>query len=257
MDVGQLRIYSNWIGKTPNTVLGHAIRAGGWQAVFPKELPVWANQVRNYFNYTPEKLIRFDPEEGAALAEAANRVAFWDDVIGSLSLSGEVYQCGETRLWFQMRPGGTSYHYPGKVNWQKKVKSVLTDQPHLQVFKLVSPDPAKGSSEACFHNWQLFTDVATALLDDDRTVVGKGAIGEPGKWVDVRGKVVLDEHFRGSYNYAETMKCGMDAHTRLDITPHEAMVKQGLSYIEPPVFSKLSERRFPAKDTKGQDIYKP
>ena len=64
MNLDEIRKYSEWIGKKPSDILSEAKRLGGWTTVFPGGLPIFAHQVRNYFNVEPSTLTRYPSDHG-------------------------------------------------------------------------------------------------------------------------------------------------------------------------------------------------
>lgn len=65
LTLSQLQDYSNWIGRTADEVYRAAIKAGGWQQVFPGPMPRWASRIRQYFNITPFMLRLMDESEAS------------------------------------------------------------------------------------------------------------------------------------------------------------------------------------------------
>lgn len=251
----ELREYKNWVGKSPVDIREAAIRAGGWMKVFPMRnlkgtypnitvdvLPVWASRVRNYFNEEPS-FLRLLPSQ-----EALMRTAVDTGSVGSLALSGDVYVDEHGRYWFEMSTVATVHHTPGKVTKRKMAKYFLSSQATVPVFKLISPDGTGGSMEVCVKNPQ---NRELGSLNGIAIRAGSKTIGKTGEMVSVRSRLETDEVLRGSYNYAETVVSGFNAHTRMDVNPHIA--RRGF-YINPPLFSPLSGRRFQESDPSGRAL---
>jgi hypothetical protein len=243
LTIAELRNYDNWVGRSPQEIRGSVLHHRGWAKVFPdsEPFPLWASRVRNYFNVRPNQLMLLGIRERARakdkakldVSSLAKKGAF-----AVFSLSGDVYKDDTGRPWFEMSTTGTIYHYKGQVSdagWYKKWEAFVSRQKSTPVFKLISPDRTGGSLELCVHNWQHHA--------------GKSEIGPEGKWVNIRTKVVINELYRGSYNYSETGIMGYDEHVFRDVEPH---VEEYGFYVNPP--SKMSARRFPCHDRKGRAI---
>lgn len=232
MDINKLQNYSEWIGKTPEDVIG-AVKAvpGGWKTVFPKALPIFAHQVRNFFNVEPTHLTLLPRDDGNKyIKEVRKRFEDWgfvDTVKGILALSGDVYRDQSNRTWYQMSAGGTIYHWGGEPTWDivdAAVSNYVRKQDGVPVFKLISPDGTGGSAETIIKNPMRFT------------------IGAPNEEVYVRDRVVPNYHHQGSYNFAETVEAGLPAHEKHDVDPHKKWPQE---YINPADrFSLLMSRRF-------------
>jgi hypothetical protein len=93
----QLRDYNNWVGKSPTEIL-NAVRQvpGGWASVFPHSLPLFAHQVRNFFNVEPTSLTLLPRDDSNKyVKEVRKRFEAWgfvDTVKGILALSNDVYR---------------------------------------------------------------------------------------------------------------------------------------------------------------------
>jgi len=283
MDTIALRDYRNWVGKAADEVLAAARRAGGWAAVFPATLPLWAHRVRNYFNQEPIALARYDADfsraflariqEGLNALDRAKRtkwlkkhplfgqlpevrklpepppgtpdLSLSDDVGETLALSDHVYKDHTGSTWYQMAPGGTIYHW-GKDPVVPAVEAGMASaggQAVIPIFKLVSPDGTGGSSETIIQNPQ---NRQLRVLGRSFKV-GRFAIGEVSKWENVAHLIVTDSWHQGSYNYSETVDVGLAAHQKRDVAPHGKYAYPGV-YVNPPNrFVPLVARRFPAK----------
>ena len=224
----QLRTYDEWVNKTANYVLRSAIAEGGWEKVFPKTddpFPDWASRIRNYFNVTPTKLKQLSLMEGDKAWRASG--------LGSFLYTNVAYIDENSRPWFQMQATATIHHFEGGDGWGrwKLAEAFVWDQAHTSVFKLTSPDGSGGSAEVCVHNFN--TDVPGTK--------GKSTIGPIGEWIPLRNKIVINEIYRGSYNYSETGVAGARAHTYRDVDPHKE--KYGY-YKNPSSSSSLFTRVF-------------
>jgi hypothetical protein len=234
MDLAELRDYRKWVGMTAAYVLAEAIKNGGWVKVFPEKLPTWASRVRNYFNVTPQSLMKFDKKTAASHVETNHThregLARW-------ALSGDVYKDEKQRLWFEMSTGGTAYHYEGEVTAWKKLKGAIKPQAFTPVFKLISPDGSGGSREI--------------ILDNPPSgLVGRSSsIGEENVWVNIQNRVVITEEYIGTYNYSETIVMGLPAHELRDVQTHQTT--KGF-YLDPNSSTTLEGRVFPEADPAGK-----
>lgn len=242
MDINQLREYKEWIGKTPEEVLT-AVRAipGGWAAVFPGDLPLFAHQVRNVFNVEPLSLIRY-PQDHADefIALIQTRFKDWGFVEkfkAVVGLSGDVYKDQDNRTWYQMSPGGAIYHWGGDPTLapvDAYRSQYWRGQDGIPIFKLISPDDTGGSLETIIKN------------EPRRTT-----IGAVGKSVPVGDQVVEVYRHQGSYNFSETVIAGNNAHERHDVTTHKKWPDYYLNYQNR--FSRAG-RRFRAHRPDGKLI---
>jgi hypothetical protein len=237
LNLKELRDYSNWIEITPGHVRLSVLGVGGWQQVFPGDLPRWASKVRNYFNLNPMSLTLCDEKTSRDLVNAS----FSKD--NASALSGQVYQGphGES-IWFQMVPGAAVLHFPGELPSSDfdaamaAMKANNDGQAKIPVFKLVSPDGTGGSMECVITN------------------NGSTTIGPVNEEVKLADRFVKDPVRLGSYNYAETSVVGLPAHRRLDMIT-DPMVP-GYFFQPHDLFkdTQLYNRRFPDKDWQGKPL---
>ncbi|MGL4550755.1 MAG: hypothetical protein ACRC33_06170 [Gemmataceae bacterium] len=232
MTVEELRDYTCWQEKTAWDVLNAVIQVGGWATVFDKGVPRWASRVRNYFNATPDYLMRFDEGREEAAVRAFHR---YKKGLSRFALHGAVYKDEDKRLWFQMTTAATIYHYPGEVNKRKMVKAAILPQSLIPIFKLVSPDGTGGSREVILNN-------PKGWVFRDSTVV------DVLHWGKVRDRVITREEYIGSYNYSETITVGRGAHEVRDVKPHST--EKGF-YLDPGRDRTLRERGFRIRDDRG------
>jgi hypothetical protein len=244
--ISQLKRYENWVGHSPLEIRGAVVALGGWVKVFPRgePFPLWASRVRNYFNERPNQLKLLGVKErskakrliGLSPASLARKGLF-----ATLGFSGDVYVDEVGRYWFEMSTAGTIYHYEGEVSdalWYKKWEAFVSRQKSIPVFKLISPDRTGGSLELCVHNWT--------------SLGGKSQIGPEGKWVNIKTRVVINEVYKGSYNYSETGLMGFDEHNFRDVEPHS---EEAGFYADPrPSTETLANRRFQRDDWRGRPI---
>jgi hypothetical protein len=237
MSPEKLRDYRNWYDLSAAQILAVVRKVrGGWATVFPNGIPCWASRLRNYFNVTPHWLMRYDNQRewSAYHRNLVNRgFHAWH------ALHGAVYKDKQNAEWLQMATAASVYHYPGKVNASKKVGAYIKPQLLMPVFKLVSPDGTGGSREVILNN-------PRDLIFRDSTVVGSL------RWKYVRNRVMLNELYAGSYNYAETITRGYHAHVKADVDTHREW--PGF-YINPDPDSALKDRHFPERDSRGALLY--
>lgn len=250
-----LRDYRNWALQSPTVILRAVIWHGGWTTVFPKGVKTWAHRVRNYFNLTPTKLRLLLTRTtigslGTWGGLARSHLAGGNGMGKAVGLSGDVYEDEFGRCWYEMHAGGIAYRYEGDSGLQG-VKASAQGQNHVPVFKLISPDNSGGSVEMCLHNRQVYRSGNDALDPFALGTSGTSTIGN-GEWVSIQGRVVASSEYRGSYNYSETAVVGFSAHKLRDIVPHEVVPD---SYVNPPLHSSMSSRRFPLKDQAGRLLH--
>ena len=283
MDRTALGDYKNWLKVTAADVLSDVKKAGGWAEVFPDGLPLWAHRVRNYFNQEPVLLTRLDGDTSREMLHQVNRnlskmvrerniaalkahpvfrnlpevrslpdpppgtkpYAMTDDIGETFALSDYVYKDEHKRIWFQMSPGATIYHW-GREPIAPAVEAFLQvgAQATVPVFKLVSPDGTGGSRETIIKN----PPVRRLKLPMGQSIpAGTLAIGEVNKPQYVAHLIVVDAWHQGSYNYSETVEVGLRAHELRDVKTHKKYPYPGV-YVNPENrFSALEARRFPEK----------
>jgi hypothetical protein len=233
--IEHLRDYNKWVGKSPTEILNEVKQVpGGWASVFPHNLPLFAHQVRNFFNVEPTSLTLLPRDDSNKyLREVRKRFEAWgfvDTAKGILALSNDVYRDQSNRIWYQMSAGATIYHWGGEPTWDvvdATFSNFVRKQDGVPVFKLISPDGTGGSAETIIKNRRRFT------------------IGAPNELVPVRERVVTDYHHQGSYNFSETVEAGLPAHEKHDVWPHKKWPRE---YLNPADrFSPLASRRFPAR----------
>lgn len=221
MDLDKLRNYNEWIGKTPEEIINAVKRIGGWATVFPGALPLFAHQVRNFFNVEPLSLTRY-PQDHADefVALIQTRFKNWgtaEKFLAVVGLSGDVYKDQANRIWYQMSPGGAIYHWGDEPGKSAPVDSYRSQywrgQDGIPVFKLISPDGTGGSLETIIKN------------EPRRSTIGTVNKSEP-----VGTKIVEVYRHQGSYNFSETVIVGNDAHERHDVTPHKMWPDYYLNY---------------------------
>ena len=237
MSPDKLRDYRNWYDLNAEQVLVAVQKIkGGWKTIFPKGIPCWLSRLRNYFNVTPHFLIRYDEKR-------ADFIYDWKVVKGGImeshALSGDAYRDGERRIWLQMATAAGVYHYKGEVNLRKKAVAFIKPQVLMPIFKLISPDGTGGSREL------VLTNPKGRILRD-------GAVGNVAKWEYVRNRVVLQEPYEGSYNFAETITSGYSEHVKADVDTHREW--PGF-YINPDPDSALKDREFPERDGRGAMLF--
>ena len=236
MNLEQLKDYNNWVGRSPMEVLDSVRQVGGWIKVFPDKLPVWAHRIRNYFNKEPKSLLRLSGQQAEVHLRRIVAERAPDAIAEKYALTDDVYRDAQNWLWYQMNEGGTIYHWGSspKVPWIEAPFQELKEKIGIPVpvIKLVAPDGTGGSRETILRNLhQMFV-----------------AVKKENFLAYVAHMTIDDYHNRGSYNYSETVKSGIDAHRLRDVHPHEKYDFPNV-YINPPApypFSKLSERVFPA-----------
>lgn len=207
----------------------------GWHRVFPNGVPRWASKVRNYFNETPQWLKLLDKKQSAQYLARAQKyirdpknvnvrvpvqipdhlehAEHWGKLyLTSKALSGDAYVDDASRIWYQMSPGSTVYHFESSKPEQiinpaldlKEIQAIwasVRTQNLLPVFKLVSPDGTGGSRE-CIINSPIIARVKPSPTIPVYLNLRAATIGT-GNLVDVRNRINTHLVFRGSYNYSE------------------------------------------------------
>jgi hypothetical protein len=125
------------------------------------------------------------------------------------------------------------------ITTRKKIKAYIKPQMMMPIFKLISPDGTGGSRELVLTN-------PKGWLFGDSTIV------DVLHWKYIRDRVVLQEPYEGSYNYAETISSGYDEHVKADVDTHREW--PGF-YINPDPDSALKDRGFPERDGRGALLY--
>ena len=241
MDIDKLRVYNEWIGKTPEEIIQAVKGVHGWTKVFPGALPLFAHQVRNLFNVEPLSLTRYPQDHAdemvAQIQEGFKNWGIVDTFKGVVGLSGDVYKDQMNRTWFQMSPGGAIYHWGGDPTWDvadSYRSQYWRGQDGIPIFKLVSPDGTGGSLETIIKN------------EPRRTTIGPA-----NKLVPVGDKIVEVYRHQGSYNFSETVIAGNPAHERHDVSPHKKWPDYYLNYENRFSFAG---RRFKAHRPDGKLI---
>lgn len=256
MDEDMLRDYNNWVGRSPQEIIDHVKKLGGWltgwKAVFPGKIPLWAHRVRNFFNQEPKSLLRFDPDAthefmaniDRSLAALSNGSHWgdWGRVAELKALSGHVYMDASRKVWYQMSGGGTIYHWGSnpRVAPLESAYQLLKGQAGVPIFKLVSPDGTGGSHETILRNAGHSSRMAK----------------RENHLIYVAHLVNTDYFHQGSYNYSETVDAGYSNHKKHDVEPHEKYPYEEV-YINPPDrFAPIASRRFPKTDERGNPLAK-
>jgi hypothetical protein len=232
MTPADLRNYRNWLKMNPAQVLQAVKDVHGWAKVFPDGVPCWASRVRNYFNVTPNCLMRFD---GARERENYDKHLVNRGVMAWHALHGAVYKDPQDRVWLQMSTAAAVYHYTGEVNFRKKALAYVRPQAFMPIFKLVSPDGTEGSRELI-------------LTNPSGWVMGDSTVVDVLHWKNIRSRVVTDERYAGSYNYSETITVGYSKHELRDVDSHRDW--PGF-YLNPGRDEPLEDRMFPERDGRG------
>lgn len=243
----QLGEYTYWQTKSPGEILAEVKKVGGWTSVFLGELPKWAHRVRNFFNQEPKQLnyYIFKGMDSDLYHVVMLQIGF--DYKRDLALSGHTYLDERKRIWLQMSPGSTVYHF--KHNLPMGVQAAIMTtrgQSGTPVFKLISPDGTNGSCETIIRNPPKNSSIALQAIAG----VAVGGTGDSTiKTSIVINRIVTLPEYQGSYNYGETTVVGSPDHTRFDVTPHE---KDPDGYKNPSNrFSDLYSRKFPTHDNQG------
>jgi hypothetical protein len=238
MNLEQLKDYNRWVGKSPMEIL-NAVRQinGGWETVFPNKLPLWAHRIRNYFNREPKSLLRLNESKAEPHLQRIITKRPPDKIAEKYALTDDVYKDAQNWVWYQMNEGGTIYHWGSdprfpriEAPYQELKEKIGIPAP---VFKLVAPDGTGGSRETILRNMH---KVFVAVKKEDFLAY-------------VAHMTINDSHFRGSYNYSETVAAGIDAHKLRDVEPHEEYEFPNV-YVNPPEpypFNSLSDRIFPER----------
>jgi hypothetical protein len=237
MSPEKLRDYRNWYDLNAEQILAIVRKTpGGWATVFHKGIPCWASRIRNYFNVTPDCLMRFDWQRERAIY---NKRLINRGLMAWHALHGAVYKDRHNNEWLQMSTAASVYHYEGEVTKFKKVGAYVKPQALMPIFKLVSPDDTGGSRELILSNPKDW------ILRD-------GTVVDVLHWKYIRNRVVLHETYAGSYNYAETITRGFSAHEKADVETHREW--PGF-YINPDPDKPLNKRWFPERDGRGALLF--
>jgi hypothetical protein len=262
MDLRMLKNYEEWLKRSPAQVID-AVKniKGGWAAVFPDRLPVWAHRVRNFFNREPRFLMRLSDswsQSWLVLVYKKPRDRSNESTVQKfkriMALTDYVYRDEVSTNWFQMSPGGAIYHFKEIGNETKEgIYQELLGQSLTPIFKLVSPDDTGGSMETIIINRGGGIEYASfGILPAIPVGIKDGeVIGDVNVPMPVVKSILEEERYQGSYNYAETVDLGNADHDRLDVTPHKDTGRYK-TYVNPTDrFAPLKSRQFP-KDVKGE-----
>lgn len=260
MDLRMLKNYEEWLEKSPAQVID-AVKniKGGWAAVFPDRLPIWAHRVRNYFNREPRFLMRLSESWSRNWLTYVYKKPVERSNEGRIAkfkrenaLTDYVYRDEENINWFQMSPGGTIYHFKEIGNETLEgIHQEWMGQGGTPIFKLVSPDGTGGSMETIIDNpLRVTSRVVQAIVPKASRGFVIGDVNVP---MPVSKSILDKERYQGSYNYAETVDLGNADHDRLDVKPHKDTGRYK-TYVNPlDRFAPLKSRQFP-KDVKGETI---
>jgi hypothetical protein len=255
MNKEMLKNYDEWLKRSPAEIIVAVKAAGGWKAVFPEKLPLWAHRVRNFFNYEPLYLKRLNKAESNVFLDKLpkNFSIFQskDKIIQAFALSGDVYRDQFNKIWYQMSPGATIYHYGSdpKSPELDAAGVTLKGQKFTPIFKLISPDGTGGSCETIIRNPQIDKWWSGAI---PTTAIGNSNIGAVGSIETISHRIVEHPWYQGSYNYSETVVVGNDLHEKNDVEPHKKNKFMGV-YVNPLDRSELlSLRKFPKIDATGK-----
>lgn len=243
---GELRDPSEWVNQTAQCILDSVRRAEGWGKVFgkEKEFPMWLHKLRNYFNVEPTTLRLLDKGISNYWMAKIREHNQLNDFTGKRTLSGHVYADDLNRIWYQMGPGGSIYHWGDDPSWHAPIDAAFTHlfrgQTGIPIFKLICPDETDGSNETIVSNDMERREVATPG-SRSYEVKGQSQIGKVNQTVPVQGRLITTMDHQGSYNFAETAVKGLDAHEKFDVHTH----KKDKVYIDPSDrFTSLSSRIF-------------
>ena len=145
----ELSQIGNWSGLSPADVLQSVHLAGGWECVFPLQIPKAIHLIRNYFNEYPREFSRCTKEEAESLIKNLER----SGLQSNLALTSDwwfsdatVFKDRFSRLWFQMAPIAGAYHKgDGKPDLADIAMGAFASQSESP-YKLISPDGTGGSS---------------------------------------------------------------------------------------------------------------
>jgi hypothetical protein len=252
----ELARYEYWEDKSPAQIISDVISVGGWKSVFPAGVNQWAHRFRNYFNEEPITLTRLKQREarnyflqvfGIVIINGRQKdfgtFALKDNFALSEALSGDVYRDQNNRIWFQMSPGGTIYHWGGPVEREIReaaYQSYIAGQALTPVFKLISLDETGGSQETIIKN--PFNEEVKNIPVAKKLKVGRSNIGKVGRPELVPHLIEMKPEYEGSYNYSETIDSGINAHQKRDVHTHH---KDPVYWNPQGRLIPLAERRFP------------
>jgi len=243
---GELRDAHEWVGQNAQCILDSVRRADGWKNVFkdPFPFPMWLHKLRNYFNVEPTTLRLLDKATTSIRMGEISQYGKLCGLQGSRTLSGHVYVDEYSRVWYQMGPGGSIYHWGSDPSWHAPVDAVITHlfrgQTGIPIFKLICPDGTYGSNETIVSNEMERREVYVGG-SSSKVETGRSTIGDVNQIVPVRSQLITTMEHQGSYNFAETAVLGLDEHEKFDVNTH----KKDKVYIDPPNrFSALKHRIF-------------
>lgn len=286
MDAKELYSYTNWVGKSAQTIYVDCLRAGGWQVVFPTKVPRWASRVRNYFNLTPSTLERITGETAERALRQTQR----------FKLMLETHEIRTFNKYHRnYRPNPSGHLDPPPFREPKGAPAVIprevihagpleTTAVKNALAGIVYKDQTgrlwyQMSAGSTIYHWesevsnfvegvvdavyveargQDFAPVFKLISPDNtggsveciiENPNGRHAIVDAGKRVDVTRLINTDPVHQGSYNFSETAHMGLAAHELRDVKTHVAQVG---FYVNPSDrYLPLSSRLFPSHAPDG------
>ncbi len=240
---GELRDPHEWVGQNAQNILKSVENWNGWANVFKQGVPMWLHKLRNYFNIEPKFLRLLNKPLTDQWMRKIRLNGQLNDFVGERTLSGHVYSDEKSRVWYQMGPGGSIYHWGDDVE-NPRLEAAFTHtfrgQTGIPIFKLICPDGTGGSNETIVSQEMTLQRSADAM-SSRQVMKGQSKIGEVDQTVPVEGRLITYMKHQGSYNFAETAVVGLDEHKKNDVHTHE----KDPIYIDPPSrFAELKTRIF-------------
>lgn len=291
VNINELRKYENWIGQRADVIYSHVRAFGGWESVFPGNLPRWASKVRNYFNIVPASLTQVTESEARAFlkytqkfkfelecheAQSANRndpanykrnpdgslpKPIWDVTAGCPVDASNAVKHTSFIDSIAVKSALTKYVYRdenGRLWFQMAAGSTIyhwgAPVNHLTaMFEAIFVDKVrKQEGTPAFKLVNPDPGVRGSNEVIIRNPDGRGMVGAVKQKIDIRSIIVKDPVYQGSYNYAETSQVGLAAHERLDVKPHSGGWDFYVNPSDP--FSALKDRTFPREDVWGKPL---
>lgn len=284
LNLEQLKKYENWVNNSAEDILISVKNVGGWINVFPKELPLWAHRVRNYFNQEPIYLTRLDngiakkllakinsdldalqnarrvkvakkvfssyqkikelPDPPSGTPDVSSTFVEIDELAEDNALYRYVYEDHVSNIWYQMDAGGSIYHFGDDPGWATGEAIYYSRLEGQEGTPIFKLVSADGTGGSMETIIKNEFNRQAGILK-----VGRWSIEEVGVMKYVSDLIETNAWHQGSYNYSETVIMGIGNHEKRDVETHKRYASIGAKvYVNPSNRHEvLAARKFPEK----------